>query len=194
MKASLDAAQQSLCSTALHFCSSPVLHPRHCGIILLFQTLEKKNSSQSFNILVLFLSLKHLSNSRLINHSCCYSTNFYLLEKEYRNFYSVRKSDCGRKNNLNYRLQWKDKVLSFPWRSSSDFLMSKRFIINILSFLNSLGNITRMLVYCQSFAFIYTLPSKKNQNWYISKNNFGLDSTARLEKNPKIPEKHMKLI
>lgn len=76
----------------------------------------KNKSSQSFNRLVLFLSLKHLSNSRLINHSCCYSTNFYLLEKEYRNFYSVGKSDCGRKNNLNYRLQWKDKVLSFPWR------------------------------------------------------------------------------
>lgn len=41
-----------------------------------------------------------------------------------------------------------------------------------------------MLVYCQSFDFVYTLPSKKNQNWYISKNNFGLDSTACLEKNP----------
>lgn len=72
--------------------------------------------------------------------------------------------------------------------------MSKHFIIKILIFKNSLGNITRMLVSCQSFAFVFTLPFKKPQNWYISKNNFGLDLTACLEKKTKTPEKHRKLI
>lgn len=153
---------------SLHVAEDPSAHQ----LCTLVSCLEFSSSIVDFQLLKRNFNLNHLtelyfswvpknlSSSRLINHSYCYSTSFYLPEKQYGNISSVENSGYGRKNNLNYGLQSKEEVLSFLWRFTlrDSLTISKRFLNNV-STLNSVASTIRMLISCQSLGVFKLLLS-----------------------------------
>lgn len=125
---------------SLHVAEDPFAHQ----LCTLVSCLEFSSSVMDLQLLKINFNLNHLtelyfswvpknvSSSRLINHSCCYSRSFYLLETQYRNISSVENSEYRRKNNLNYELQSKEEVLIFLWRLTlrDSFIISERFLNN----------------------------------------------------------------